>query len=374
MASAYTPGLTVSGDIVVRRVRRLPIKGEVLVAPGERVSPNTVVARAQLPGILQTVRMGERLGIDPAEVPGAVSIKAGDSVEREQVLAETKGLFGFFKQKVVSDFTGTVEEVSDVTGSVLIREPSTPIDVDAYLDGTVADVMPGEGAVVETRGAMVQGIFGVGGERQGTIRIAVNAPDVPLDTAHIREDDRGKILIGGSGITYEAIARAAEIGVLGLVAGGLRDSDLVKYLGYDIGVAITGTEPIPLTILVTEGFGFLAMADRTFDLLRTLDGKAASMNGATQIRAGVIRPEIVVPLTESSAKAPDAASFELGVGTAIRCIREPYFGRLGTVTELPSTLVTLESGTEVRVLRARLADGEEVTVPRANVEIVAGKG
>ena len=30
MASAYTPGLTVSGDIIVRRVRRLPIKGEVI--------------------------------------------------------------------------------------------------------------------------------------------------------------------------------------------------------------------------------------------------------------------------------------------------------------------------------------------------------
>ena len=373
MASAYTPGLTVSGDIVVRRVRRLPIKGEVLVAPGERVSPGTVVARAQLPGILQTVRMGERLGIDPQEVPGAVSVKAGDAVERDQVLAETKGLFGFFKQKVVSDFAGTVEEVSNVTGSILIREPSTPIDIDAYLDGTVAEVMPGEGAVVETRGAMVQGIFGVGGERQGAIRVAVAHHEEPLDAAHVHDTDRGKILVGGSGIAYEAIVRAAEVGVLGLVAGGLRDSDLVRYLGYDIGVAITGTEAIPLTIVVTEGFGSLAMADRTFELLRSLDGKAASLNGATQIRAGVIRPEIVVPQAASAAKPPDATSFELVVGAAIRCIREPYFGRLGTVVELPASLVTLESGTEVRVLRARLGDGEEVTVPRANVEIVAGR-
>ena len=52
-------------------------------------------------------------------------------------------------------------------------------------------------------------------------------------------------------------------------------------------------------------------------------------------------------------------------------IREPYFGKLGTVTGLPAQLVTLESGTEVRVLNARLSDGQEVTVPRANVEIIA---
>jgi hypothetical protein len=34
-------------------------------------------------------------------------------------------------------------------------------------------------------------------------------------------------------------------------------------------------------------------------------------------------------------------------------------------------LVVLESGTEVRVLRAKLEGGDEVTVPRANVEIIA---
>ena len=158
LASAYTPGLTVSGDLVVRRVRRLPVKGEVLVAVGDRVAPGTVVARAQLPGILQTIRVAERLGIDPADVPGIVSVAAGDPIERDEPVAESKGLFGFFKQRVASDFSGVVEEVSPITGSVLVREPSTPIDVDAYLAGTVVEVMAEEGVIVETRGAMVQGI------------------------------------------------------------------------------------------------------------------------------------------------------------------------------------------------------------------------
>ncbi len=61
----------------------------------------------------------------------------------------------------------------------------------------------------------------------------------------------------------------------------------------------------------------------------------------------------------------------LEIGTNIRVIREPYFGRLGTVTELPSQLMTVESETEVRVLKAKLDDGREVVVPRANVEITA---
>ena len=67
MASAYTPGLTVSGDIVVQRVRRLPIKGDVLVKVGDQVVPDQIVARAMLPGPLQTLKLAERLGLEPKD-------------------------------------------------------------------------------------------------------------------------------------------------------------------------------------------------------------------------------------------------------------------------------------------------------------------
>ena len=372
MGSAYTPGLTVSSDITVRRTRRLPIKGEVLVAQGASVTPDEVVARALLPGVLQTIKMSEKLGIEAADVPTTLKMKNGDPIAQGQVLVETKALFGLMKTRVVSDYTGVIESISGITGSILVREPPSPVEIKAYVKGEVIEVLPEEGIVVETRCAMVQGIFGVGGERLGTIRVAVDDPSAVLDAPLIREDDRGKIVVGGSGITAEALEKATKLGVKGLVAGGIRDSDLMRFLGYDIGVAITGQEAIELSVLVTEGFGFLAMAQRTLDLLRSLEGQEASMNGATQIRAGVIRPEIIVPHRAGANALPQSADvFELKPGTSVRVIREPYFGLLGTVTELPAQLEVLESGTHVRVLKAKLADGREVTVPRANVEIIA---
>lgn len=373
MANAYTPGLTVSGDITVRRTRRLPIKGEVLVKEGDLVTPEQVVARANLPGVLQTIKLADKLSVDANEIKSFFRLKEGDPIEKDQVVAETKGLFGMFKNTVTSEYSGTVESVSEVTGSVLVREPPIPVDVTAYIRGRVADVMPEEGAVIEMRGAMVQGIFGIGGERVGTIHVAVSGPDQVLHADNIHEEHRGKILVGGSGFTLDALAKADKLGVIGLVAGGIKDSDLIEYLGYDIGVAITGQEATGLTLVVTEGFGFLNMAKRTFDLLHSLEGKEASINGATQIRAGVIRPELIVPLDLGSKSAADAAGGgELKIGTSIRVIREPYFGMLGNVTELPAQLVTVESGTEVRVLKAKLEGGDEVVVPRANVEIMAG--
>jgi hypothetical protein len=364
--------LTISPDHIVRRVRRLPIKGEVLVEIGQEVAPTDRVARALLPGPLQTIKVAEKLGIEAREMPSLISLQVGDAVEKGQVVAESKGFFGLFgKSTVLSDYTGTVEAISEVTGTVLVREPPIPVEITAYLRGRVIEVLPEEGCVVETRGAMIQGIFGVGGERFGTLRMAVESPNEVLDAARVSDDDDGKILVGGSCVTLDALRRATDVGVIGLVAGGVRDDDLKQFLGYDIGVAITGQEDITLSLMVTEGFGSLAMAERTFSLFRSLEGKEASMNGATQIRAGVIRPEVIVASAAPASGSPETASaMELRIGTPIRVIREPYFGLLGTVTELPTQLMIVESGSEVRVLRAKLQSGDEVLVPRANVEII----
>ncbi len=57
-----------------------------------------------------------------------------------------------------------------MTGQVIIREPPIPVEVDAYIDGVVSEVMPSEGVVVESEGAFLQGIFGVGGETIGPLR------------------------------------------------------------------------------------------------------------------------------------------------------------------------------------------------------------
>jgi hypothetical protein len=374
LGSAYTPGLTVSGDTVVRRTRRLPIKGEVLVKVGDIVGPDDIVARAMLPGPQQAIKLAEELGVEAGEVKGFFKLNIGDAVEAGQLVAETKGMFGgWFKKEVHSKHGGTIESISEITGHVLVREPSIPVEIPAYIRGTVAEAIPSEGAVIETRCAMVQGIFGVGGERNGPVRLAVGTPDDLLEAKHVLEDDKGKILVGGSGVTLEAVRRAVQVGAVGIVVGAVRDVDLTEFLGYDIGVAITGQEDISLTLVATEGFGKLRMAQRTFDLLKSLEGRQASVNGATQIRAGVIRPEIIVPFTQSAdAGQAQEPILALAPGTPIRVIREPYFGQLGKVTGLPSQPQTVDSGARVRVLQAELDDGQEVTVPRANVEIIAG--
>ncbi len=373
-ATAYAPGLTVTA-FTRHRVRRvLPIQGDVRVAVGDVVGARDVVAQTFIPGDISPLNIAKLLSLPPGEVPACMLKKEGDVLAVGDVLARTKGIFGRFKQDYVSTVSGTIESVSGVTGLVIVRGAPHPVGVTAYLTGRVEEVLPGEGCVIESAVALIQGIFGVGGEAFGTLKLACRAHDEPLTADRIRPDMAGCIVVGGARMTLEAIERARSVGAVAIVSGGLDDADLEKFLGYNLGVAITGSEKVGISVIVTEGFGEIAMAKRTFALLATHEGADVAANGTTQIRAGVIRPEIVIPLGRdaTAAAAPDASGSLLRIGAPVRVIRDPYFGMLGTVSALPTEPHVLASGSRARVLEVTFESGEGAIIPRANVEIIEG--
>jgi hypothetical protein len=350
----------------------LPIAGEVLVSRGDQVTSRQVVARADLPGDITPINLSNLLSLPPGDVPSAMLKREGDMIAPGDVLARTKGIFGFFQSEYAAKVGGVIESISGVTGQVLIRGEPIPVEVRAFAAGEVAEILPGEGCVVEADVALVQGIFGIGGEAFGPIRMACRSHDQEFTPDLISPDMKGAIIVGGARVTGQTVQRALAGGVAAIVSGGIDDADLREILGYDLGVAITGSEKIGITVVVTEGFGEIAMAERTFDLLASLEGKDAAVNGATQIRAGVMRPEIIVPAGEGSAVAasPQLGGGVLEAGTRVRIIRDPYFGVIGTVSAMPTEPQRLGSGSKARVLEVSCEAGRTVTVPRANVEIV----
>ena len=380
MAQSYTPGLTVSRGGAWRRRRVLPIAGDVLVEVGKSVAACDVVARTMMPGDATPVNLAKRLGVSAGDLVRSLLKREGDRVEVGEPLARTKGFFGYFQTDVPSPVAGVIESVSKVTGMVIFRGEPLAVQVLSYLTGRVVEVIPNEGVVVESEAALIQGIFGVGGEAYGTLRLVAKTPDEDLTDAQITPDLKGCVVVGGRRVTGAAVRRAISIGAAAVVAGGIDDHDLREILGYDLGVAVTGNEKLGTTIIVTEGFGDIAMARRTFELLKSHEGREASVNGSTQIRAGVMRPEILIPLgsanTEEThrltARATERAAGTLDIGAPVRIIREPNFGSLGTVTGMPHEPRLLESESQARVVEVRLANGSPVIVPRANVELIEG--
>jgi len=375
MGHAYTPGLKVTDKILIVKRRILPLKGDVIVKKGDLVKPDDVVARTHLPGPVEPMNVANILGVPPEDIHECMVKQKGDEVKEGEIIAKTKGFLGLkiFSSECKSKIKGTVESISNITGQVLLRGEPIPVEVKAYVTGEVVEVIENEGVAVSTWCSFVQGIFGIGGETHGEIKIIVDKNSTVLTDKEIDDSCAGKVIVGGSMVTADAIKKAIKVKAAGIIVGGFDDKDLRDFLGYDIGVAITGSEELGITLVVTEGFGQIDMAQKTFDLLKRHEGQLACINGATQIRAGVIRPEAIIPYEGDLQTKDDTADFRekgLDVGSPIRVIRHPYFGHLGKVTDLPPQLVELESGSKARILEVEFADGKKAIVPRANVEML----
>ncbi|MCK5833225.1 hypothetical protein KAH81_06090 [bacterium] len=374
MGHVYTPGLKVTEYTKVKKRRILPLKGEVTVKVGDKVDPHDVVARTELPGNVDSINATNILGCDPDDLNYFMKVELNQPLVKGDIIAQNKGIFntGFFKTQIKMPFNGHVESMSSVTGNILLRAKPIPVEVTAYIEGEISEIIPREGVVLEANATFIQGIFGIGGERFGEIVTATSDHKTDLTADLVKEEHRNKILICGRRITSGAFAKALEMGVKGIVAGGVDDRDLKEILGEDIGVAITGSEDVSTTLIVTEGFGDIPMAERTFELLKKYENRHASINGATQIRAGVIRPEIVItqPKPPKGFTEPTETTVGLDIGSVVRIIRVPYFGHLGEVIDLPPELQELESGSKARVLKVRFKDGKETVIPRANVETI----
>ncbi len=372
MAHSYTPGLKVLQKTTVDKERRLPLKGDVLVKAGKKVAPEDIVARTHLPGNVQMVNIANLLNIDAQDIADVMLVEIGSEIKEGELLAETKGLFGFFKSSAASPVDSVLESISDITGQVVLRETPIPVEIDAYMNGKVASVLEEEGVVVTANAVFIQGIFGMGGENRGELRVLVDNREDELTPEMISDDVKGAVIVGGSFVSLEAYKKAISVGAAAVVAGGFNYHDLQDVLGYVLGVAITGSENLGTSLILTEGYGRIPMGNRSFELLQQHNGKFTSVNGSTQIRAGVIRPEIVIPLTVEDAKRSksekDTAS-GISAGSMVRVIRAPYFGDIGTVVSLPAELQQMESETMVRVAEVEIS-GKTLVIPRANLEMV----
>ena len=370
MSKSYTPGLKILENTKVSKERILPLKGEVHVKENNQVDSKDIVASTEIPGNVQMVNVANQLNIDSKDVPGCMIARLDESVKKGQVIGRSKGLFGLFKSEVKSPIDGKLINISEVTGQAIISEKPLSIQIDAYIPGTITKVIEKEGVIINSIGTFVQGILGISGESQGVMKVIAQSPSDQIKTTDLNEDLKDQIIVCGSYIDIDIYEKAKKIGIKGIVCGGFDYKNISKILGKPLGVAITGTEQT-MNLILTEGFGQINMAQKTYDILKSNDGKYVSINGATQIRAGVLRPEIFIKSSEQiDSKVFNEKDLVISEGSLVRVIREPYFGKLGKVVSLPSQLMKMRSETQVRVAEVQFDNGGKEIIPRANLEVI----
>jgi Na+-translocating ferredoxin:NAD+ oxidoreductase RnfC subunit len=156
MATSFTPGLRVAETTLITKDRILPLRGNVTVKIGEHLAAEQVVASTNLPGNVIPLNAANLLGILPGDVRGALLVKEGDKIEKDQIIAESKSFFGLFKNKLKSPLTGSLESVSDVTGQLILRDPPIPVEIESYIEGRVTKIFPQEGVEVQAVGTFIR--------------------------------------------------------------------------------------------------------------------------------------------------------------------------------------------------------------------------
>lgn len=279
----------------ILKTRRLPTSGEVLVTEGETVLPDTVIARSEVINPeLHELKLFSLLRVDPEAVKNHLTKHEGEPVSRDEVIALSRSFFTRQTRVARAPIDGVIESVSSVSGRMMIRGNPIQLEVTAYIPGVVKEVILDEGAIIETNGVQLDGVFGIGSETFGELHILHDQQSI-ISARDIGPEHKGKILVGGACASLDALRAAVRFGVKGLIVGGIDQKDITYFLGYEIGVPITGKENAGLTLIMTEGFGVHPMKKEVFEVLSANEGNLTCINGTTHIRSRAIRPEIIIP-------------------------------------------------------------------------------
>src|SRR5690606_28050759 len=145
-----------------RRERLLPQLGEVLVETRQAVEATDVVARAAVAEHHRLIDVARRLGVPPDKADEAMIKKDGDAVKAGEPIAVRKAALGLRRVAARSPINGWL--VAAAGGKALLAALSRPLELRAGIPGTVVSILQGRGVVIETTGALLEGVWGNGRE------------------------------------------------------------------------------------------------------------------------------------------------------------------------------------------------------------------
>jgi len=340
-------------------VRQLPQPGKVLVRERDNVETFHWVAEYTPPPQFAIINVSRELAVPPKKLSPYLEVAVGDAVAEGAVLASRGGLGG---RACRAPFAGTV--TGSGRGRLLLEAPSRPVQISALVPGIVARVLPGEGAVIQAWGALIQGVWGNGKEIFGVLRVVARGAHQSLRAKKLDASLQGAVVVGGSSCDEEALEQAVEVQIGGLIVGGVSPQLIPRLM------------EMPFPVVATDGVGKVSMSEAIFKLLRSLEGREAALSGrmpdlhrpAWSRLGDVERPYVAVPMPAQNGTVVDRNT-PLTLGSRVRALRQPYMGMSGVVVDIPPGLVLLETGARRPCVKVEF-EGETVLIPYANLELL----
>jgi hypothetical protein len=346
----------------IRIERILPAPGEILVRSGEQVGAEQKIARIPARGEIHVVNVARILNLHDPDLSRVMLKKRGDRVEAGETIAARRGVLPFLHKPCRSPVSGRLAAIGhgwvviEVTSPLSSRgngrgPEAETLDLLAFVAGRVAAITNHRSVTIESVGVHIVGACGVGGEGNGVLQVPVKDPTQVLTADDVGLGFNNSVLIGGAGVSPEALDRAREMKVRGIILGGISAS--LHYL----------IPPPSFPIVATEGYGNLPMSPMAFDILKRLEGHEVSISGRMGEVWDFARPSIIVPLTghledEGELAAGDAPLEPARVGDRVRAVRQPLLGQVGEIVALPAEPEPVASGLSLSGAQVAFASGQ----------------
>ena len=347
------PVTHIVGFANIIRERLLPVKGDTLVRLNQKVVSSDIVAEAHVARDHVLLDVSRKLRVHPKTADRLITCKVDERVAAGAVIAARKGLFS---PAVIVPRDGRVVAVGG--GQVLLEVGETKIELRAGIPGTVIEIIPDRGVVIQTAGALIQGVWGNGRIDAGQLINLAESPEGALTADRLDISHRGSVILGGIVKDAATLKAAAELPVRGLILSSIYPS------------LIPQAREMRFPIVAIDGFGPMPMNSLAYKLLSTNVKRDVTVNAEAYNRYQGGRPEVIIPLPVSS-EAPELHEVEtFAPGLQVRMRRMPAMGMLGSIVALKPGSTLLPSGLRAPAAEVKLENGETVIAPLVNLEVV----
>ncbi len=337
----------------IRRERALPVPGRVLVRQGQKVEPRDVIAEASLTPEHLLLDVARSLGVSAKQAQSFIQREAGEEVAEGDLLA---GPVGITRRVLRAPVSGKISIIHQ--GKILLEVETAPYELRSGMTGVITDLISDRGAVIETIGALIQGIWGNGRLDSGLMQNKLEAPDGKLTSNQLDVSLRGTVILGGFCDEPKALRNAADVPIKGLILSSMAAS------------LVPLARKMPYPIIVLRGFGFHPMDSVSYNLLTTNQNREVAINAVSFDRFSGTRPEIIIPLSSSKDPHYPMETEDYAAGQKVRLMRSTDKNSIGTIQYIFGQPAVLSSGLRALSAKVNLENGETITVPLANLEVL----
>jgi hypothetical protein len=337
----------------IYRERKLPFPGQVLVELGQSVHPEDWVAEAELPSEIFCLDIARGLGVDPSEVVSYLVRDLGETLAKDDVIAECD--IGLLRLMRVPK-GGKLLTCRD--GVAFIAAGKKTVGVRAGMIGVVSTILPELGVILKAQGGLIQAVWGNGRVGAGILRVQTSPLREPISTDELKKYDEGQVIAAGIVTDQSELKAIVEREPTGLILGSIQPSLITQVLALSFPVVLLG------------GLGELPPDQHAFELLKERNGEVVCINGSQPDILGGEWPEVIIPNAAGEIKAPLPFQTDLRIGQRVQALSGIGLGGVFTVSELPDEAITLESGLACKPAILHSEEGESISLPRENLLIL----